>query len=134
MADTKNRLLIIDDELEVCEILKNLFQNDGYDVAIACDGQSGLSLAIKEIPDCILLDIRFKKGDDGLTFLRKLRSYRHDDPELEGRIRRVPVVVLTGSGEGMRPLFELEGIKLFLQKPYDPSVLKEYIRKVLVSS
>ena len=43
MAAKQNRLLIVDDEIEVCEMLKTLFQNDGFEVATAYDGQAALN-------------------------------------------------------------------------------------------
>ena len=79
----------------------------------------------------MLLDIRIPGGVDGLTFLRKLRSYRHDDLEEQNRIRKIPVIVLTGAGVTMQPLFEVEGIKAFVEKPFDLSNLQSKVEHVL---
>ena len=133
MADKKYRLLIIDDEVEVCEILKTTFQNDGYEVLVAYDGKSGFNQLEQNPPDCILLDVRMKRGEDGLTFLRRLRSFHHENPDFEAKLRKTPVIVLTGAGENMRPLFEIEGINQYIHKPYDSSQLKESVRSIVVS-
>lgn len=125
------RILIIDDEDEVCEIVKERFEGLGYEVLIASDGSEGFQKAEASKPSCILLDIRIPQGDDGLTFLRKIRSYRHENSEDEQRIRKIPVIVLTGAGSSMRSLFELEGISGFIEKPFDLSNLQSKVEHVL---
>ena len=79
----------------------------------------------------MLLDIRTPKGEDGLTYLRKLRSYRHEDLQEQNRIRKIPVIMLTGAGASMRSLFEIEGISGFIEKPFDLSNLQGKVEHVL---
>ncbi len=126
MPEAFKKILIIDDERDICEVLKAKFEKSGFQVSMAFDGAEGYSKTLALKPDCILLDIRMPK-EDGLTCLRKLRSYRHDDLDEESRVRRTPVIVLTGAGEHMKSLFTVEGISGYMEKPYDFDILREKI-------
>lgn len=86
MADTQYKILIVEDEGPLLEVLKERFENEGYKVFTAKDGAEGLTLALDEQPDLILLDIIMPKVD-GLTMLKNLRA--------DERGRKVRVVVLT---------------------------------------
>ncbi len=131
MPESKKRLLIVDDEPGICDLLKIKFQHEGLEVFIAYEGAEGFEKALKEKPDCVLLDIRIPNGQDGLTFLRRARSYRSDDSKEQNRMRNLPVIILTATGDGMRPLFELEGVSDFIEKPFDSKDLKNRVFKVL---
>ena len=131
MPDSKKRLLFIDDERDVCEVLKTKFQIFGFEVFVAHDGKEGFEKASKIKPHCIILDIRMPR-EDGLTFLRRLRAYRSDDLDLETEIRKIPVLVLTAAGDQMQPLFHLEGISDYVEKPFDSEDLRNRILKVIV--
>ena len=72
MAAAK-KILIVEDEAPLLKILSDRFKQEGFMVLEALDGESGLQLALKEIPDLILLDIIMPKMD-GMELLRKLRS------------------------------------------------------------
>ena len=131
MSENKKCLLIVDDEDDVCQIVKEKFESVGYRVLTANDGAEGYRKTEEGKPDCVLLDIRIPGGEDGLTYLRKLRSYRHENLEEQTRIRRTPVIMLTGSGVTMQSLFEIEGIKGFMEKPFDLANLQGKIEHVL---
>lgn len=122
---------MIDDEDDVCQIIKEKFEFLGYKVLTALDGAEGFQKTEEGKPDCVLLDIRIPKGEDGLTYLRKLRSYRHEDFQEQNRIRKTPVIMLTGAGASMRSLFEIEGISGFVEKPFDLSNLQSKVEHVL---
>lgn len=130
MSENKKCILIIDDEDDVCQIVKEKFENLGYKVLTANDGAEGYRKTEEGKPDCVLLDIRMVGGEDGLTYLRKLRAYRHEDLQEQTRIRKTPVIMLTGSGVTMQPLFELEGIKAFIEKPFDLTNLQVKIEHI----
>ena len=131
MAENKRCLLIIDDEDGVCQIIKARCEPLGYKVLIAHEGAEGLRKAEEEKPDCVLLDIRIPVGEDGLTFLRRIRSYRHDDPQEQTRMRKTPVIVLTATGNAMQTAFEMEGISGFIEKPFNVTSLHRKIQQVL---
>ena len=125
------RILVIDDEAALCEVLKARFETFGYSVTTACDGQKGWQEILAHLPDVILLDIRMP-GEDGYTFLRKLRSFRDpEDPNREGKIRQLPVIIVTATGEGMKSLFEQEQISAYVTKPIDSAAIKKIIEEVL---
>ena len=126
----KKNLLIIDDEKDLCDVIKSKFEGVGFNVILEYNGGAGFQQVQKAKPDCILLDIRMP-DEDGLTFLRRLRSYRDNDPEQEKMIRQTPVIVLTAAGKGMRSLFEVEGISDFVEKPFDTAELVDRVTRAI---
>lgn len=67
------KILIVEDELSIASALKIKLEREGYTVFLGTNGQEGLDLALKEIPDLILLDIAMPIMD-GLTMMKKLRA------------------------------------------------------------
>jgi CheY-like chemotaxis protein len=134
MAENQKSILVIDDEDDVCQIVKARFESLGYKVLTANEGAEGFRQTESSKPDVVLVDVRIPQGEDGLTFLRKLRSYRHDDIELQTRMRKIPVIILTGVGATMQSLFELEGISGYIEKPFDLVNLQTKVEQVLQSS
>jgi len=125
------RILVVDDEASLCEVLKAYLGGFGYSVSTALDGRQGWQQITAQPPDLVLLDIRMPE-EDGYTFLRKLRSFR--DPEdliREKKIRQIPVIVITATGEGMKSLFEQEQISAYVTKPIDSAVIKRLIGEAL---
>lgn len=131
MQKDKKCLLVIDDDDDFCQIFKEKFEHLGYKVLIALDGADGLQKTEEGRPECVLLDIRIPKGEDGLTYFHKLRAFRHDNPQEQERIRKTPVIVLTGAGAAMQQTFELMGISGYLEKPFDLEQLKDKIEHIL---
>lgn len=123
------RILIVDDEPAFCETLKARLESFGYSVASATTARQGWQALEAELADLILLDIRMPE-EDGFTFLRKLRSYRDSEhPDREEKFRRLPVIVVTGVGEGMKSLFEQERVSAYVTKPVDSAVLRKLIEQ-----
>ena len=131
MSENKKCILVIDDEDDVCQIVKAKFESLKYNVLTANEGAEGFRQTEAGKPDCVLLDIRIPRGEDGLTYLRKLRSYRHDDLQEQIRVRKTPVIMLTGAGATMQSLFELEGISGFIEKPFDLANLQSKVENIL---
>ena len=131
MLENKKCILVIDDEEDVCQIIKEKLEPLGYTILTATDGAEGFRKTEEGKPDCVLLDILIPKGEDGLTYLRNVRFYRHRDLEKQTRIRKTPVIVITGAGVKMRPLFEFEGISGLIEKPFDLANLRGKIEHVL---
>lgn len=89
MSSAKNinqKVLIIEDEKQLLDVLRRKLEKENFDVIEAQDGVLGLELALSEKPDIILLDIILPKMD-GLTLVDKLKE---DD---EGR--KIPVIILS---------------------------------------
>jgi DNA-binding response OmpR family regulator len=89
MTRPANVLLVEDDEA-IADLYRVRLVKDGYDVAVARDGEEGLHMATSMHPDVIYLDLRLPKLD-GLAVLRELRK----DPD----VAAVPVVILTNYEE-----------------------------------
>ena len=73
MAKINKKILIVEDDKSYLWILRQSFENEGFSVLFAEDGEEGLEAAIKEKPDLILLDILMPKMD-GITMARKLKE------------------------------------------------------------
>lgn len=131
MSDKRKCLLIIDDEDDVCQIVKEKFEHLGYKVLTAHSVAEGFQKIEEGKPDCVLLDICIPGSEGGLACLRKLRSYHHKNPQEQARIRKTPVIILTGAGAGLQPIFELEEIDGFVEKPFDLINLQTQITQIL---
>ena len=132
-SELGKHILVLDDEASLCEVLKTRLEMFGYSVMTSNSGGDGWKKILATPPDIVLLDIRMPE-EDGYTFLRKLRSFR--DPEnsnREDKIRNLPVIVITGTGEEMKFLFEQERISAYVTKPIDTNVLKKLIEENLSS-
>jgi DNA-binding NtrC family response regulator len=68
-----HKLLVVDDESDICDFVKNFFQERGYQVFTALNGEDALSVAKADKPDIVLLDIKMK-GMDGIATLKHLKE------------------------------------------------------------
>jgi len=107
MANKK--ILIVDDEVMLVELLKMRLEDNRYDVTSANDGFEGLSVAEQMHPDLIILDINMQ-GMDGYTMLKEIRK--------NDQLKDTKIVMLTASGKN-REIFEKEGISDYITKPFD---------------
>jgi len=115
------KILVIDDEQDILETIKIRLEANGYEVVVAHDGDSGLDAVNITKPDLIILDIMMPRMD-GLTFAKKLRS--------DESMPNIPIIVLTCK-EKMKDLFEIEGIKDYIVKPYVANELLDKVNKYL---
>lgn len=67
------KILIVDDEQDICEFVKNFFQERGYEVLTAADGEQALEITKKVSPELVLLDIKMK-GMDGIATLKHIKE------------------------------------------------------------
>lgn len=118
------KILVIDDDPNIVELLKRRLLASQYQVVTASNGEEGLKQVADEKPDLIIVDVLMPKMD-GYTFVRTLRR---DDEH-----RALPVIVLTAKDK-MKDLFELEGVKDYIVKPYRPEDLMEKVKRNLASS
>ena len=72
-----HKLLVVDDEADVCDFVKSFFEDRGYRVLTALNGTEAVSLVERERPELTLLDIKMK-GIDGLATLRQIREIDPD--------------------------------------------------------
>ena len=118
------RILIIEDEREMVELLEIRLQEAGHYTSAAYDGQAGLEKARLEVPDLIILDLMLPKMDG----YRVCRMLKFDE-----RFKAIPIIILTAKGQ-MKDLFELSSnIFAFVDKPFDPKHLVKIVRDALAS-
>jgi CheY-like chemotaxis protein len=119
------RVLVVDDREDSRVLVAKVLKAHGYDVFGARSGEEAISLAQREVPDLILMDMRLPGGMDGLEATRRIKAL----PELA----HVPVIAVTAS---VRPEDEKRaldgGCDGFIRKPIDidalPGQVAEYIR------
>lgn len=114
------RLLLIDDDAELCGLLGEFLTPEGFTLECAYEGKRGLELALNGGYDFVILDVMLP-GLDGFEILRQLRPKSH-----------VPVLMLTARGEDMDRIAGLEmGADDYLAKPFNPRELVARIRAIL---
>jgi two-component system phosphate regulon response regulator PhoB len=117
------RILIIEDDSEIREMLKYAFASEGWELLMAGTGEEGLKLLSGQGADCVILDIMLP-GMDGFKTLKKI----HEDEGSQG----VPVIMCTARGEDADIVAGLElGAEDYVVKPYSPRVLAARIRAAL---
>jgi CheY-like chemotaxis protein len=117
----KKKILVVDDEVELVELVKIRLEANGYEVVMANSGLEGLSKASSESPNLIVLDIGMAEMD-GYTVLQKLKE--------DEKTKDIPVIMLTAYAK-MQSLFEMEGISDYIVKPFDPQDFLARVDKVL---
>ena len=118
MMDTK--ILVVDDDNNISELLKVYFTNEGYEVKTASDGVEGISYFKMYEPDIVLLDIMLPKKD-GWQVCREIR-------EMSSK----PIIMITAKGEVFDKVLGLElGADDFLVKPFDMKELSARVKAVL---
>ena len=116
----RSRVLVVDDEPMVTEVVGRYLGREGFEVALAADGEKALSVAREWSPDLIVLDLMLP-GIDGLEVCKTLRKES-----------RVPIIMLTARGEETDRIVGLElGADDYVVKPFSPRELVARIKAVL---
>jgi len=119
MTQQANRILIIDDDVELCELLVEYLEPEGYVVETAQDGETGAERVLGEEFDLVVLDVMLP-GMSGLDVLRRIRQ-----------ASKVAVVMLTARGDEIDRIVGLElGADDYMPKPFNPRELVARIRAV----
>jgi two-component system response regulator CpxR len=114
-----NRILIIDDDVELCDLLTEYFTQEGFEVKAVHDSGTGISQALSDEPSLIVLDVMLP-GQSGFEVLRQIREQS-----------KVPVVMLTARGDEVDRIVGLEmGADDYLPKPFNPRELVARIRAI----
>lgn len=115
-----NRILIIDDDEDLCDLVSEFLSVEGFETQMANDGKSGLERALNEEFDLAILDVMLPKMN-GFDVLRELR-----------KTSKLPVLMLTARGDDMERIVGLEiGADDYLPKPFNPRELAARIRAIL---
>ncbi|TMN37142.1 response regulator [Pseudoalteromonas sp. S2755] len=115
----KHSILLIDDDQELCSLLKEYFAAEGFEVAMAHVGTEGLKLALKQNFDLILLDVMLPEMD-GFEVLKALRVQK-----------MTPVIMLTAKGDDFDRIFGLElGADDYIPKPFNHRELLARVKAI----
>lgn len=114
------KILVIDDDVKICEVIKLYLEKEGFEVVVAHNGMDGIAMFKNEMPDLVILDIMLPKKD-GYEVCRELR-----------KISNIPIIMLTAKGETFDKVLGLElGADDYIVKPFDPKELIARIKAVL---
>jgi len=125
--DDRPLVAVIEDEQDLCEMIRLALDPGGYAVQTASDGVAGLDLIRSQRPALVILDIMMPRMN-GYEMLAKV----HQDPELA----KMPVIVLTSVTEDGTEKTDEEwakslGVSLFISKPCDPTKIAEAVDSLL---
>jgi DNA-binding response OmpR family regulator len=119
----KKRILVVDDEQDLLDLLTYNLQRNGFDVTSAQNGNDVLELAARETPDLILLDLMLP-GSDGTEVARRLKT--------DQRTANIPLVMLTAKGEETDVVVGLTlGADDYITKPFSMKILLARLAVVL---
>ncbi len=117
----KQKVLVVDDEQNICELLRLYLEKEGFEVSIANDGQEALDKIRTENPSLVLLDIMIPKVD-GWQVCRRVREAGNN----------CPIIMLTAKGETFDKITGLElGADDYVVKPFDTKEVIARIKAVL---
>jgi DNA-binding response OmpR family regulator len=106
---------VLDDDREICELMKITLEARGYEVGEAYDGEQGLDLIKKKTPDLVILDLKMPKLN-GYELINRMRS--------DSTLTNVPIIVLTsltkGSSRSDEEWAKSLGVQDFITKPFEP--------------
>jgi DNA-binding response OmpR family regulator len=119
-AFTPTRVLVVDDDVKLCQLIRDYLEPLGYEVSMAHNGPAGVELAVREPFSALILDVMLP-GFDGFQALRKIRASSN-----------VPVLMLTGRGEESDRIVGLElGADDYLPKTFSTRELLARLRAVI---
>ena len=120
-ANRPNKILVVDDDARIRDLLRRYLTQEGFEVLLAEDGKSLTRIMLRETADLIVLDLMMP-GEDGLSICRRLRAAND----------LTPVIMLTAKGEDIDRIVGLEvGADDYLGKPFNPRELLARIHAVL---
>lgn len=123
VTETKRKILVIEDEKDIRELVRYNLEAEGFAVVEASDGEIGLALSARERPALVLLDLMLP-GLSGLEVCRKLRE-RED-------VSRIPILMLTARAAEVDKVLGLEmGADDYVTKPFSPRELIARVKAVL---
>lgn len=120
---SKEKILVVDDEEDILELVRYNLSKEGYDVLCAATGEEGLNAAKESLPDLIILDLMLP-GIDGLDVARALKN--------NDATKSIPIIMLTAKGEEADIVTGLElGADDYITKPFSPRIMIARMRAVL---
>jgi DNA-binding response OmpR family regulator len=115
------KVLVVDDEFEIRDLLSEVLKQEGYEVLLASAGEEAIELAKRETPHVILLDVRMP-GIDGIEVCKRLKT--------EPKTQYIPIIMITGYDENKIAAIEV-GADDFVNKPIDLVELAVRVKSIL---
>ncbi len=116
----KSKVLVVDDDVNICELIRLYLEKDGYEVLTVYNGKKGIETFIESAPNLVVLDVMLP-GADGWQVCREIR-----------KISNIPIIMLTAKGETFDKVLGLElGADDYIVKPFDPKELVARVKAVL---
>lgn len=126
MAETPKKIVCIEDEPEMIDLVTLILSRDGFQVIGAANGREGLEAILLHQPDLILLDLMLP-GMDGWDVYQQIKS----DEEL----KKIPVIVITAKAQSIDKVLGLHIAKVddYITKPFGPDELRASVERILGS-
>ncbi|MDD5259124.1 MAG: response regulator [bacterium] len=125
MAETKKKILLVDDAADIVTVIRMRLESSGYEVIVARDGKEALNTARSLRPDLIVLDLMLP-GMDGFHVARMLKY--------DAQYKDIPIIMLTAkAGESDRKTGAEVGADAFMNKPFEAEKLLAKIRELLAA-
>jgi CheY-like chemotaxis protein len=123
------KIMIIDDDIDIVEVMRITLESDGYDVIDAQEGQKGLEILKKEKPDLLILDVMMGTLDEGFHIAYQIRN--------DEDIKDIPILMITAVGAQTGFEFDMQRdedflpVNEFIEKPVNPQVLLDTVKRNL---
>lgn len=114
------RLLLVEDDLRLCELYRAELEAEGHEVMVAHNGKAGLQRAVQEEPDLVIMDLSFPEKMDGLESMSRILGEKND----------IPVIINTAYSH-YKESFLSWAAEEYVVKSGDTTPLKEAINRVL---
>ena len=116
----KQKVMVVDDDVNICELVRLYLEKDGYEVVVAYHGIKAVEVFKETTPSIVVLDIMLP-GMDGWQVCREIR-----------KVSGIPIIMLSAKGETFDKVLGLElGADDYVVKPFDPKELVARIKAVL---
>ena len=136
------KILIIDDDPDICTYVSEVLQDNGFETVTACDGADAMAKVIEATPDLIVVDLMMPKKS-GVKFLHELKR--------DAALKEIPIIVLSGAtgvtGVDMKQYLQEQPFRerkekamgatssitpdAYLEKPVDPAILVDTVKRML---
>jgi DNA-binding response OmpR family regulator len=127
MEDTGRRIVYIEDESEMIDLVRLILGRKGYEVIGAIGGREGLAMVQQELPDLVLLDLMMPDMD-GWEVYQQMRA--------EEVTREIPVIILTAKAQNIDKVLALHIAKVddYLSKPFSPQELIDSVESLFAKN
>jgi len=113
----ERKILLVDDEPEIRDLIKGILESDGYQIDEAVSGKSGWEAFQANQYQMVITDVKMPDGD-GIELLKKIKDFKES----------TPVIIMTGYSGGMLQNKELLRAEAVLRKPFDLNILLEQVK------